>query len=760
MSAYEGVRIADFSQGLAGPMAAMLLADFAAEVVKVEPPGGDALRDHPGYLAWNRNKQVVTLDLGAPQGLVAARDLVAGADVALFDSAPGRLEALGLDAASLTQAHPGLVHAWMPPYGTSGRWSGLPARHSLLAGITGMAFRQGAWEDQPIHLILPIAHYAQAVLGAGAIGAALFERARSGRGQAVTVSGLNGAIEASPPIRIDSVPPLPRGVPPGANPRYRLYQCADGEWFFLGTLFTAFYRKAFVALEMEDLFEALEADMEAARDLLEGIFLTRTRDEWLELLKAHDVPCGPVGRRDVWFAGEAVAQAGMRLTFPHPELGEVAIPAPPARLSATPARVRGLPQPAPEPPAWAPRSLPAGELRPGGPLAGVRVLNLGTVIAGAYAGTLLANLGADVIKIEGPEADPFRSDGTQFVAYNRGVRALGLDLKQPAARDLFLDMARQADVVIDNYRLGVRARLGIDYAALKALNPQIISCSINAYGDTGPRAALPGFDPLMQAEGGMMAGQGGADDPILYTIAVNDIATAAVVATSVIAALNARARTGEGQEVVSSLLAQSLLFQSGEIVDYAGRPPAPEGGRDCLGIAALTRYYPCADGWIGIACSTQAEAEGVGRALGVDLGPEPLAAPRDGDLAMRIETALAGRARASALDALGAAGAPAAPVLRPAEAHSDPFLAENGVLAPWTHDRLGPAVSPRAYADFSRTPSGFGRPTPDLAQHSAQVLADYGVAPERVAALVASGAVFESDGRGGIAQKPQAAAAG
>lgn len=760
MSAYDGVRIADFSQGLAGPMAAMLLADFAAEVVKVEPPGGDRLADYPGYLAWNRNKRVVTLDIEAPKGLAAARDLIAGADVALFDQAPGRLEALGLDAASLTAAHTGLVHAWMPPYGTTGRWSGLPAHHSLLAGLTGMAFRQGAWEDQPIHLILPIAHYAQAVLGAGAIGAALLERSRSGRGQGVIVSGLNGAAEAAPPIRIEAVPPLPRGIPPGANPRYRLYQCADGEWFFLGTLFTNFYRKAFVALEMEDLFEALELDMVAARDLLEGIFLTRTRDEWLDLLRSHDVPCGPVGRRDAWFAREAVAQAGMRLTFPHPTLGEVAIPGPPARLSATPAKVAGLPEPAAAPPAWAPRSLPRGEARSGGPLAGVRVLNLGTVIAGAYAGTILANLGAEVIKIEGPEADPFRSDGAQFVAYNRGVRALGLDLKQPAARELFLDLARQADVVIDNYRLGVRARLGIDYAALKALNPRIISCSINAYGDTGPRAALPGFDPLMQSEGGMMAGQGGADDPILYTIAVNDIATASVVATSVIAALNARERTGEGQEVVSSLLAQSLLFQSGEVVDYAGRPPAPEGGRDCLGIAALTRYYACADGWIGIACTTKAEAEGVGRALGVNIGPAPLAEGRDGDLAARLEAAFAPMTRDAALAALEAAGVPAAPVLRFAEALADPFLAENGFITPWTHERLGPAVSARAYADFSRTPSGFTRPTPDLAQHSAEVLADYGIAPERVRALIAAGAVFESDGMGGAAHRPQAAAAG
>ena len=743
MSAYQGVRIVDFSRGMVGPMAVMLLADLGAEVVKVEPPDGDPARDHPGYLAWNRNKQVLTLDIDTDGGRAEADALIAGADVAVFDFAPSRMAALGLEGGTLCAAHPGLVPAWLPPYGTEGRWSELPARHSLLAALVGMPFRQGAWTDQPVHMVLPIAHSAQAVLGAAAIGSALHERARSGRGQAVTVSGLNGAAECAPPIRVPSLDPIPRGIPPGANPRYRLYRCLDGEWFFLGTLFTNFYRKAFEALELGDLFDALELDMVGARELLMGIFETRTRAEWLELLAAHDVPAGPVRRGEDWMASPIVAEAKMRLEFTDPDRGKVVMPAPPARFSATPARVTSLPRRIEAAPSWTSRpNATAGERRAGGPLAGVKVLNLGTVIAGAYAGTILANLGADVIKIEGPEADPFRADGAQFLAYNRGVRALGLDLKQPEARGLFLDMARTADVVIDNYRLGVRERLGIDYAALKALNPRLISCSINAYGDSGPLAARPGFDPLLQAEGGMMAAQGGDDDPILYTIAVNDVATASVVAASVVAALNARDRTGEGQEVVSSLLAQSLLFQLDRMVDYPGRPFNPKGGRDCLGISALTRYYACADGWVALACETDQEALGVGRALGVALGAAPLSESRDGPLAQALEAALAGRARDVTVEALIAQGVPAAPVRRFDEALEDPWLKSNGMTAPWVHPRLGPAVSARAYADFSATPSGFTRPTPDLGEHSDKVLADYGIEADRVAKARTTGAVF------------------
>ena len=742
MSAYKGVRIADFSQGIAGPMAAMVLGDFEAEVVKVEPPGGDRMKDKPGYLAWNRNKQIVTLDLETPDGLAAAKALAAGADVAIFDAIPGVLERLELDGETLTAANPGLVHAWMPPFGTEGRWSQLPARHNLITGLTGTAFRQGAYADQPVHLILPIAFYGQAMMAAGAIGSALYERSRSGLGQAVVISGLHGASEVSAPARALLQAPIPRGIPPGGNPKYRLYQGSDGQWFFLGTLFNYFYKRALDVVGFGDLFDILEADQVAAREMLIETFRTKPRDEWLALLQANDVPCAAVGTREDWFKSETVRIGGLRKVLQHPTLGEVAMPAPPARMSATPASIRALPQPVEAPPSWPVRPAAAGTPSTAPALAGVRVLNLGSVIAGAYAGAILANFGADVIKIESREGDPFRSDSPGFLGFNRGVRGLGLDLKQAAAREVFLDLARSADVVIDNYRPGVRSRLGIDYAALRAINPRIISCSITAYGETGPRAPLPGFDPLLQSEGGMMASQGGADDPILYTPAVNDVATAGLVAAACIAALNARERTGEGQEILSSLMSQSLLFQIGEVVDYAGRPPNDPGAVDCLGVRALTRYYQCPDGWLGIGCETPQEAAALGKALGLDLGEDPLAAPRDGGLARRLEAAFRDRPRAETLDALFEAGAPATPALRSAEALEDKWLAQNHFNQRWDHPRLGPMIGATGFADFKRTPGGFHRPTPEVGEHSRELLEEAGLPADRIESLFGSGAVF------------------
>jgi crotonobetainyl-CoA:carnitine CoA-transferase CaiB-like acyl-CoA transferase len=745
MSAFASVRIVDFTQGLAGPMAAMLLGDFEADVIKVEPPQGDRMREHPGYLTWNRNKHLLTLDLDAPEGLAQAKDLIARADVALFDAAPGKLEPLGLDAQTLLAAHPHLIHGWMPPYGTQGSWSQLPSHHSLLTALSGVAFRQGSYSDQPVHLILPLCHYGQAVMGAAALGAALLERQRTGKGQAVTVSGLHGVSEVTGPVRVLDQPPLPRGAPLGASPSYRLYQCGDGQWFFLATLFVAFYRRAIEALGLAEHWALFAMDPMLAREALKAVFLTRPRADWLELLQAHGVPCAPVGPREPWFAGDAVAAADARVTLDHPDLGPVAMPGVPARLSVTPGAVRRLAKPLnghawPERPAPQPTGANDGPA----PLAGIKVLDLGTVIAGAHAGGVLANLGAEVIKVEPIEGDPFRSNGGGFMGYNRGKRGLGIDLKQPDAREMFLDMVREADVILDNYRFGVRERLGIHYSALKAINPRIISCSINAYGDKGPRAVLPGFDPLLQAEGGMMAAQGGDGEPVLHTIPVNDVATAAIVAFGVVAALNAREKTGEGQEVVTSLMAQSLTFQMGEMTTYDGRPATDVGATDCLGLRALHRYYPCADGWIAIVCERVDEARALGQALGVEV-PDPqaaLAEPRDGALAKALELAFVGRMRDEVVSTLLAAGLAVAPVLRGPEAFESDWLWENDFFEVWRHPRLGDLVGVRAYADFSRGRSGFSLPTPDLGQHSGDLLEEMGYPPARIAELLAAGAVF------------------
>ncbi|MGE5594891.1 MAG: CoA transferase, partial [Hyphomicrobiales bacterium] len=226
--AFSGTRILDFTQGVAGPMATMLLADLGADVLKVEPPGGDRMKDAPGYLCWNRNKRIATLDLHTAAGLAEARRLLAAADVAVFDQRPGELERLGLDAATLSNANPRLLHAWMPPYGATGRWSQLPPDELLLTAVSGVADMQLSFEEQPVALVTPQVSYGHALITANAIAAGLVERHRSGRGQAITISGLHGvsAIETGA-VDAPGVIRIARGSL-GGVPNYRLYQCADG----------------------------------------------------------------------------------------------------------------------------------------------------------------------------------------------------------------------------------------------------------------------------------------------------------------------------------------------------------------------------------------------------------------------------------------------------------------------------------------------------------------------------------------------------
>ncbi|HEY5476205.1 MAG TPA: CoA transferase [Tepidiformaceae bacterium] len=760
--AFSGLRILDFTQGTAGPLASMLIGDFDAEVIKIEPPGGDRAKSLPGYLCWNRNKQRLVLDATTYAGLIAARKILATADVAVFDAHPGELERLGLDATTLLTANPALLHVSMPPVGTDGRWSQLPPNHDLLAAVSGMAHLQFSYEDQPVHLNTPQLHYDQALVAAGAIGSALYERSLSGLGQAITVSGLHGVSAAASGGAVSAAGMLRMGGghPRGGSPSYRLYQCGDGQWLFLGTLFAAFFLKALEAMDLMEIIAEPGIDGEFTNLLrppgnqiaiprLDARFAEKPRDEWLAILKANGVPCGPVSSREEWFHGPTVAANAMRLELQHPELGTVELPGVPLKLSATPGSVRHLPETvkADAIAAHTPTVTPSEEATPrtGGPLAGIRVLDLGAVIAGAYAGTILANFGADVIKVEPPEGDPFRPYGLGFGSYNRGKRGVCLDLKDPAGRELFFDMVRTADAVIDNYRLGVRERLGIDYATLRAINPRIVSCSVTAYGTEGPLASDPGFDPLVQAQSGMMAAQGGDGEPVFYQIPVNDVASAMMASFGVIAALYAREQTGEGQEVLTSLTSQSIICQSGELTSYAGRPANAVGSRDCIGIGALQRFYQCADGWVAIACSEPEHFHRLCLGLGHNewagrfIAEKALLEERDGPLAALVAAALAGMQRADVIDRLLTAGVPAAPVTRIDETFNDPWLRANDFYEQYEHPQFGTVTGVRGFADFDRTVGGFARRAPGLGEHNREVLSELGVEPSRIEKLIADG---------------------
>ncbi|MDR1999412.1 MAG: CoA transferase [Frankiaceae bacterium] len=761
------LRVVDLTNGIAGAMATMFLADFGAAVVKIEPPGGDPTRANPGFAVWNRGKRSLALDLDDPAGLARAGELLAGADVLLHaEQADSAREQALLSAAG----NPRLVVVRMPPWiGPDVPWGGGES-NQLLSAAMGISMRQSSWEDGPVDPVYTHLLYLQGIWAAACALSALVERESSGLGQGVTVSGPHGALVAGGAtflVDTTATTPAPPPGPGGPTPFYTRYRCAEGQWLFLGALTPKFQLRALAGLGLEELLkdERLGGSTAGAmqpgtrewlRAQLTAAFASQSREHWLAALEAEDCPAGPLGDRGDWLDHPQIKAIGMRIELEDPQRGPVVMPGQPLVLTGSPAAIDSpapaLDEAAADPALWPPRPAGAparrgtGQAGPGtGPLAGIRVLDLGTILAGPYAGALLSELGADVLKVEPPEGDSFRVTG--FI-YNKGMRSLAIDLRSPGGAEAFAELVRSADVVLDNYRAGVLGRLHIDYDALQAINPDIITVSITGYGEGGPLSAKPGFDPILQGTSGMMAAQGGDDEPVFLTVAINDATAGAVSALGTALALYHRARSGAGQRVWTSLAGMSALVQSGELTRFAGRPPAIYGGRDFKGPSALDRAYPTSDGWIRLRADASAlpALQELGL-LGTSPAPDPAQpeAAREESMAAQLAAGFAAARRDEIAAALNARGIAAAPSRAIPELVGDSALMAAQLLAP--HRLVSGALyyTPGRYAQFDRTDQKAVLLAPGLGEHSREILREIGYAEDRIDALVDSGAVVTGD---------------
>jgi crotonobetainyl-CoA:carnitine CoA-transferase CaiB-like acyl-CoA transferase len=648
-------------------------------------------------------------------------------------------------------------------WGAKGHPRDLPADEALIAATGGVPALQWSWSKDPVWLVTPIVSYMTGMLAAIGVTAALYARLRGAPGQAVRVSGLGGAFALNSgtfvcgPGQQGSL--SQQGDPRGVYPNYSFYPTADG-WIFLGALTQAFWVKLMTALDRVDLLvhpqlqgNPLSFGAPALRTLVRGeldpIFIRRPTAEWLAILRDADVPCGPLQSRAEALADPEARALGLVADIVDPVLGRTSQPAEPALFSATPPPP---PRPASRPgadtdavraaaPSWRRTVTSAGSATAAGCLGGIRVLDLTSFIAGPFCPMLLADLGADVVKIESLDGDPFRLALYGFAGWNRGKRSLVLDLKTPAGRDVFLDLVRASDVVVDNYRAGVMERLGIGSATLAAANPRLVHTSITGYGSSGPLSTLPGFDPVFQARTGLSHAQGSDEEPVLHMIAFNDYSAGALGALMTVAALVARERTGRGQRVELSLFRTGFIDQAGEMITYEGRPASARGGRDFVGPTACRRLYACRDGWLCVTGSTPAHAAGLARLTDTDVALDD---PADGAAATAIARVLAGEARDQALERLAAAGVPAAPCLTLAELFADPFLHDAGCWAEQEHPTLGRVLLSAPFIGFERTPAPLPRHAPLLGADGATVLSEIGYAQDRIAALVVSGVVGAS----------------
>jgi len=359
---------------------------------------------------------------------------------------------------------------------------------------------------------------------------------------------------------------------------------------------------------------------------------------------------------------------------------------------------------------------------PAGPLDGVRVCDLSSYIAGAYAGMMLADLGALVVKVEALEGDSFR-ELPGFFGWNRGKRSVAVNLKEPDGRAIVHRLARESDVALENMRPGVSDRLGVGYAALSAINPRLVYCAVTAFGPDGPYADRPGFDPLLQAMAGIMTTQGFGGPPQYLRIAINDYYCAALAAQAILAALFVRERTGRGQKVETSLLQASLALQSGSVLEYAGRPT---GFRE----TPTYRMFQAGDGeWFFLAVGNQGFWVKLCQAIGrPELADDPrfgswMARRDHGDaLAPILESAFASRPCAEWVKILLAHDIPCAATQPLADFMRDPAVLQRKMVVAYDHPEVGPLKLMGQPLNFSDTPPPDAGPPPVLGAHTDEVL--------------------------------------
>ena len=401
-----------------------------------------------------------------------------------------------------------------------------------------------------------------------------------------------------------------------------------------------------------------------------------------------------------------------------------------------------------------------------GPLDGVRVIDLTRILAGPFATMLMADLGADVIKVEQPgTGDPARGNGpflspsggesdeqefsSYFMSINRGKRSIALDLANPKGRAVLLRLVETADVLMENFRPGAMARLGLDYEAVRARNPRVVMCSVSGFGQTGPYAQRPALDVIVQGMGGMLSitGEPGGG-PVRPGASIGDITAALFATVAVQSALLERERSGEGQHVDIGMLDCQVAIMENAFMRYfaLGQIPQPLGTRHPS--STPFQAFPTADGHVVVAimggstdqwplfCAAidhveliddERYATGWSRTQNYDA------------LIPVIAEAMLTKTTAEWADVLNGMGVPAGPVQNIAQVAADPQVNHRGMFVELPHPALGPVKFTGNPIKLSRTPSGPARVPPELGGQTDEILAEIGVSPDEAAALRSEG---------------------
>ena len=723
----EGVRVIDFGQYMAGPMAAMLLGDQGADVIRVDPPGGPCWNT-PANATWNRNKRSIVLDFKNEADKETARKLISTADVVIENFRPGVMDRLGLGAAAMTVDYPRLIYCSLPGFGSDDPRAQVKAWEGVVGAATGAYRASPATNGRPVYTVVPYGSTYAAFLCAVSVAMALNARARSGLGQRVEIPLFDATFTV-----VGARGLLVNGKPE-PEPEFnwsRQLPCKDGRWLMYvanNKKFEAFIK----SIGMDKWRDAKLPPNELAQKF-DAVMRTRTAGEWEDIIAeigSEGVICHTSAE---WLQHPQALESKIIADYDDPELGSFRGPGINARLSATPGSVRMsrpktdahraeiLKELVTREPASRINATAGGEVLRSA-LQGVKVVDLCIVLAGPTCGRTLAEFGADVIKID----SPYTRTVLRHNDINRGKRSVLIDLKTKGGLEIFWKLVDEADVVLQNFRSGVAGKLGIDYERVRARRPGIVYGSMNTFGHIGPYADRPGHEQIGQAVSGMQV-RYGSGKPATAPFAANDYGTGLMACYGVALALLHRRRTGEGQFVDSALAYTATMLQSALLHDYQGKQWDEPLGQEATGSGPLNRLYQASDGWLFLAASMGNSAGELARCAEL----ADLAGRSGADLERELEMRMRSRSVAAWVDVLNKAGIGAHRVVpNLVELMTDPLVRARGLAITRDHEGFGPITTTAPGVKLSRTPMTVGRPAAKPGSDVASVLAEIGMSTE------------------------------
>jgi crotonobetainyl-CoA:carnitine CoA-transferase CaiB-like acyl-CoA transferase len=736
-----GVRVMDLATSH-GDEVTRLFGDLGADVLKIEPPGGSPAREARPAVAGssiafalhNANKRSAILDPADDADRRRFLDLVAGADILVDDGIPGQAAAFGAMSADLAQRFDRLVVLSVTDFGASGPHASWQATDPVLYAMSTALSRSGPPNGAPVLPPDGIASATAAVQAAWATLAAYYHRLRCGTGDYIDFSRFEGVVQAlDPPF--GAIGQAASGqTPSGAwrgRPRnqdvYPIFACSDG-FVRLCVLSPRQWHAMRAWLGEPEQFQdprydGLGARFSAAREigvLTAELFADKTMDELVESGQRYGIPIAAVLTPAEALSSEHFRSVGALTTVEVAPGAAVDAPAGPLVIDG---QRMGLRTPAPaagaDRPDWVGPALPASAAGQAGgrPFDGLRILDLGVIVAGGELGRLFADLGAEVIKVESATyPDGLRQSragqamSESFAWTHRNEYGLGLDLRNPVGAALFRRMVAKSDAVFANFKPGTLAALGFPYSTLRDLNPGIVVAESSAFGDTGPWSNRMGYGPLVRAVTGITRLWTGEDDvdgrpPFLDAVTIfPDHVIARVVAIAALAAVVRRDRTGGGAhvhisqaEVAINQLDTTYVTEQARV---AGFPVADD--------TAMHVVYPCAgdDEWCAISLRDDDDRSAAISTVG---GSDVAAWARSLD-------------KAEVTERLQAAWVPAGPMNRATDVLDDPQVLHRKLFADMSHplfDALLPAEA--GPAPFRHIPPAEQRPAPTPGEHTREV---------------------------------------